>query len=58
MPYEVRKCGTEYCAVNKKTGRVLGTHATKDAAAKQIYAVNVSEGHIPNVKPRQRRKTA
>lgn len=36
MPYIIRKVGRKYKVVNKRTKRVIGTHATKDKAEKQI----------------------
>ncbi len=35
MPYSVRKRGTKYVTINKRTGDVKGTHATKAKAERQ-----------------------
>lgn len=51
MPYVVRKVGTEFCVQKADGGRTLGCHATREAAQKQIFAINVSEGRVPGVKP-------
>lgn len=53
MPYHVVKRGTEYCVENKENGKTHGCHQTEDKARKQIFAINVSEGKIPGVKPKK-----
>lgn len=55
MPYKVERRGSEYCVVKAGDGRTLGCHATKDAARKQIFAINVSEGRVKGVQPRKKK---
>lgn len=57
MPYHVGEKGSHGCSgypALKDTGKVMGCHKTRAAAAAQIYAINVSEGNIgkgmPNLK--------
>lgn len=35
MPYSIRKRGNKYVVVNKNTGKVKGTHASKSKAESQ-----------------------
>ena len=37
MPYAVRKKGTKYVTINKNTGEVKGTHASRAKAEAQIH---------------------
>ena len=49
MPYKVGKKGSYGCSgypAVKDSGEVMGCHKTRGAAARQIYAINVSEGNI------------
>ena len=49
MPYHVGAKGSYGCSgypALKDDGTVMGCHKTKGAAARQIYAINVSEGKI------------
>jgi hypothetical protein len=42
MPYGVRKSGDNFKVVNKETGRVFGTHSTKEKANKQLAALYIN----------------
>jgi hypothetical protein len=42
MPYGIRKSGEKYKVVNKKTGRVFGTHESEAKAKKQLAALYVN----------------
>jgi hypothetical protein len=55
MPYHTEKRGTKYATVSE-TGKVLGTHPTKAKAQAQATAVNISEGHVPGMKPKKAMK--
>jgi len=49
MPYSVGSKGSYGCSgypAVKDDGTVMGCHKTRGAAARQIYAINVSEGNI------------
>lgn len=49
MPYKVGDKGSYGCSgypAVKDDGEVMGCHRTKEAAAAQIYAINLSEGNI------------
>jgi hypothetical protein len=49
MPYHVGAKGSYGCAgypALKDDGTVMGCHKTRGAAARQIYAINISEGNI------------
>ena len=49
MPYHVGSKGSYGCEgypAVKDDGTVMGCHKSKGAAARQIYAINVSEGNI------------
>jgi hypothetical protein len=49
MPYHVGAKGSYGCSgypALKDDGTVMGCHKTRGAAARQIYAINVSEGNI------------
>jgi hypothetical protein len=49
MPYHVGAKGSYGCSgypALKDDGTVMGCHKTKEAAARQIYAINQSEGNI------------
>lgn len=49
MPYRVGAKGSYGCSgypALKDDGTVMGCHKTRGAAARQIYAINVSEGNI------------
>lgn len=44
MPYTVRKSGKKYKVVNKNTGKVYGTHDSKEKANKQLAALHIHTG--------------
>lgn len=44
MPYEVMKSGDKFKVVKKGSKKVMGTHATRDKANKQLAALYASEG--------------
>jgi hypothetical protein len=44
VPYSVRKKGSKWAVVNKKTGRVLGKHTSKKKAVAQLKAVYMRTG--------------
>ena len=49
MPYHVGAKGSYGCSgypAVKDDGTIMGCHTTRSAAARQIYAINVSEGNI------------
>jgi len=49
MPYHVGSKGSYGCSgypALKDDGTVMGCHKTRGAAARQIYAINISEGNI------------
>ena len=50
MPYRVGAKGSYGCsgypALKESTNEVMGCHKTRGAAARQIYAINISEGNI------------
>lgn len=51
MPYKVGEKGSYGCSgypAVKDDGTVMGCHKTREAAAAQIYAINQSEGNIPD----------
>jgi|688.fasta_scaffold00107_36 hypothetical protein len=54
MPYRVGAKGSYGCSgypAIKEDGTVMGCHKTKEAAARQIYAINQSEGNIDKASP-------
>jgi len=54
MPYHVGARGSYGCSgypALKDDGTVMGCHKTKEAAARQIYAINQSEGNIDKAAP-------
>jgi len=54
MPYHVGAKGSYGCSgypALKDDGTVMGCHKTKEAAARQIYAINQSEGNIDKAAP-------
>jgi hypothetical protein len=54
MPYRVGAKGSYGCSgypAVKDDGTVMGCHKTKEAAARQIYAINQSEGNIDKAAP-------
>jgi hypothetical protein len=36
MPYAIRKRGNKWVVINKETGKVKGTHDTKEKAIRQM----------------------
>ena len=44
MPYAIKKSGDKYQVINKDTGRVLGTHPTREQAEAQLRAVYANTG--------------
>ena len=54
MPYHVGEKGSYGCSgypAIKDDGTVMGCHTSKEEAANQIYAINVSEGNIDKQAP-------
>jgi hypothetical protein len=54
MPYHVGEKGSYGCSgypALKDDGTVMGCHTSKEDAANQIYAINVSEGNVDKVAP-------
>lgn len=48
MPYSVRKRGTKYVTINKRTGDVKGTHPTKARAERQRRLLEgIKHGMVP-----------
>lgn len=43
MPYSIKKKGSQFDLILKRTGKVLGTHSSKAAARKQIAAIEASK---------------
>jgi len=45
MPYAIRKRGNKWVVVNKETGKVKGTHSTREKAVRHLRALyaNVPE---------------
>ena len=43
MPYNIKKKGTQFQLILERTGKVLGTHPSKEAAQKQIGAIESSK---------------
>ena len=57
MPYAVRKSNNKYKVVNKDTGKVKGTHASKAKAQKQVNLLRgVEAGWKPTGKPARKKK--
>jgi len=55
MPYAVRKRDTKYAVVNTETGKVKGTHTTKEKAQRQINLLRgVEHGWTPSRSRRQK----
>lgn len=54
MPYHVGEKGSYGCSgypALKDDGTVMGCHTSKEEAANQIYAINVSEGNVDKAAP-------
>ncbi len=54
MPYHVGEKGSYGCSgypALKDDGTVMGCHTTKEEAANQLYAINVSEGNVDKAAP-------
>ena len=43
MPYNIKKKGTQFQLILERTGKVMGTHPSKEAAQKQIAAIESSK---------------
>lgn len=43
MPYQVMQRGSKWVVVKADSGRVLGTHPTKEAAQEQVRAIYANE---------------
>lgn len=41
----IKKCGSKWCLISKKTGKKLGTHNSKSSAEKQEIAIQISKNH-------------
>jgi hypothetical protein len=50
MPVHSEKKGKKFVVVDDK-GKQYGSHATKEAAVKQVTAVNIAEGDVAGVIP-------
>ena len=51
MPYSIRKADSKFKVVNTETGKVKGTHATKEKAQNQINLLRgVEHGWKPTGK--------
>jgi hypothetical protein len=44
MPYQIKSNGKNFQVVNKDTGKVKGTHASKEKAVKQMRLLYMVEG--------------
>ena len=44
MPYEIDKAGDSWQVRKQDDGKVMGTHATKSKAARQLAAIYANEG--------------
>jgi hypothetical protein len=42
MPYDIKKKGTQFQLILERTGKVLGTHPSKEAASRQIAAIEAN----------------
>jgi len=42
MPYAIRKRGNKWVVVNKETGKVKGTHETREKALRHLRALYVN----------------
>jgi len=52
MPYSIRKADSKFKVVNKETGKVKGTHTSREKAEKQINLLRgVEHGWEPTGKP-------
>jgi len=48
MPYAVRKRGNKWVVINKETGKVKGTHDTKEKAISQMRLLyGIEHGWTP-----------
>lgn len=58
MPFGVRKSRNSWKAVNTDTGRVFGTHPTKEKAAAQVRALyaNVPDAKTENIESEESSK--
>ena len=52
MPVHTEQRGKQFKVVDD-AGKVHGTHKTKGKAQAQATAINISQGHVPGVKPRK-----
>jgi hypothetical protein len=54
MPVHSEKKGKKFVVVDDQ-GKQYGSHPTKEAAVKQVTAINISAGHVPGVKPKSKK---
>ena len=56
MPYSIRKSDDKFKVVNKETGKVKGTHASRAKAQKQVNLLRgVEHGWVPTGKPARKK---
>jgi len=57
MPYAIRKRDSKFAVVNTETGKVKGTHATKEKAQRQVNLLRgVEHGWKPTGKPARKKR--
>lgn len=56
MPYKILKRGSKYVVVNKETGKVKGTHATRQKAVKQMRLLYMIESGAKPTKTKKSKK--
>ncbi|MEM5854666.1 MAG: hypothetical protein QXS37_04500 [Candidatus Aenigmatarchaeota archaeon] len=53
MPYKIEKRGNKYVVVNKKTGKVKGTHSSREKALRQMRLLyGIEHGWTPTFSKR------
>lgn len=53
MPYSIKKAGSKFQVVSKDTGKVHGTHPTREDAQKQMRALYAN---VPDARRSGKRK--
>lgn len=53
MPYAVRKRGNKWVVVNKETGKVKGTHDSRESAMRQLRALYAN---VPDARRKRKRR--